>query len=555
MKSLKISTLVKTILTILCFTIVIISLFAFKSMHQANISFGKIDFLMKDITELRRMSTYLANVRGDINFVHNDLAIAPEVLDRKAVVIKSGLENARRHVDIYNDIKALDNKGDKLAADIYNNSIALIEAYSENMKSIAAHNNHGFDNGAKEAALDKAILAYELHVSELQNSITKQFESDSSSFTIIASLLLAVAVAISCVSYFIIKKNVFNRLQVASSLLEKIGTGELYHEFDIGARNEIGTMFESLKKMKTSISKIITSVRSTAENIRKDASEIDSSNHNLASRTEEQASALQQTAASMEEIKTTVSNNAENARQANTLTHQARAAANSGSVVMSDVVNTMDKISQSARKISEINRVIDGIANQTNILALNAAVEAARAGEQGRGFSVVATEVRNLAKRSADAAKEINQLIDESVKNVDDGARLIEDAGKAMQEIVNSVTHVSNIMQEITQASEEQSTGVSQIAMAVNEMDLATQQNATMVEESSVITQNMNQNAKHLADIVSVFKVERMAVTNENSQKEFSRSKIKNNNINSAKDLGMKKNSLLSKSDDEWSEF
>ncbi|WP_145542191.1 methyl-accepting chemotaxis protein [Yersinia alsatica] len=555
MKSLKISTLVKTILTILCFTIVIISLFAFKSMHQANISFGKIDFLMKDITELRRMSTYLANVRGDINFVHNDLAIAPEVLDRKAVVIKSGLENARRHVDIYNDIKALDDKGDKLAADIYNNSIALIEAYSENMKSIAAHNNHGFDNGAKEAALDKAILAYELHVSELQNSITKQFESDSSSFTIIASLLLAVAVAISCVSYFIIKKNVFNRLQVASSLLEKIGTGELYHEFDIGARNEIGTMFESLKKMKTSISKIITSVRSTAENIRKDASEIDSSNHNLASRTEEQASALQQTAASMEEIKTTVSNNAENARQANTLTHQARAAANSGSVVMSDVVNTMDKISQSARKISEINRVIDGIANQTNILALNAAVEAARAGEQGRGFSVVATEVRNLAKRSADAAKEINQLIDESVKNVDDGARLIEDAGKAMQEIVNSVTHVSNIMQEITQASEEQSTGVSQIAMAVNEMDLATQQNATMVEESSVITQNMNQNAKHLADIVSVFKVERMAVTNENSQKEFSRSKIKNNNINSAKDLGMKKNSLLSKSDDEWSEF
>ncbi|CNK30295.1 putative methyl-accepting chemotaxis protein [Yersinia frederiksenii] len=555
MKSLKISTLVKIILTILCFTIVIISLFAFKSMHQSKISFGKIDFLMKDITELRRMSSYLANVRGDINFVHNDLAISPEVLDRKAVVIKSGLENARSHVDIYNDIKALDDQGDKLAADIYNNSLALIEAYSANMKSIAAHNNHGFDNGAKEAALDKAILAYELHVTELQDGITEQFESDSSSFTIIASLLLAVAVAISCFSYFIIKKNVFNRLQVASSLLEKIGTGELYHEFDIGARNEIGTMFESLKKMKTSISKIITSVRSTAENIRKDASEIDSSNHNLASRTEEQASALQQTAASMEEIKTTVSNNAENARQANTLTHQARAAANSGSVVMSDVVNTMDKISQSARKISEINRVIDGIANQTNILALNAAVEAARAGEQGRGFSVVATEVRNLAKRSADAAKEINQLIDESVKNVDDGARLIEDAGKAMQEIVTSVTHVSNIMQEITQASEEQSTGVSQIAMAVNEMDLATQQNATMVEESSVITQNMNQNAKHLADIVSVFKVERMEVTNENSQKEFSRSKIKTNNINSAKDLGMKKNSLPAKSDDEWTEF
>lgn len=554
MKSLKISTLVKLILVTLCFTIIIISSFAFKSMHQANISFGNIDFLMKDITELRQMSSYLANVRGDINFVHNDTTIAPEVLDRKVIVIKSALDNARKHVDIYNNIKALDDEGDKLSADIYNNALALIEAYTANMKSIAVHNNHGFNNGALETALDKAILAYELHVSELQDNISAKFESDSASFTIIAALLLALAIIISCVSYFIIKKNVFSRLQIASSMLEKIGTGELYHEFDIGARNEIGTMFESLKKMKTSISKIITSVRSTAENIRNDASEIDSSNHNLASRTEEQASALQQTAASMEEIKTTVSNNAENARQANTLTHQAKTAANSGSAVMSDVVNTMDKISQSARKISEINRVIDGIANQTNILALNAAVEAARAGEQGRGFSVVATEVRNLAKRSADAAKEINQLINESVKNVDDGAKLIEDAGKAMQEIVTSVTHVSNIMQEITQASEEQSTGVSQIAMAVNEMDLATQQNATMVEESSIITQNMNQNAKQLADIVSVFKVELIETANENNQKEVTRKKTKPHNM-IAKESGVKKHSLATATDDEWAEF
>ncbi|RXA94440.1 methyl-accepting chemotaxis protein [Yersinia sp. 2105 StPb PI] len=554
MKSLKISTLVKLILVTLCFTIIIISSFAFKSMHQANISFGNIDFLMKDITELRQMSSYLANVRGDINFVHNDTTIAPEVLDRKAIVIKSALDNARKHVDIYNNIKALDDEGDKLSADIYNNALALIEAYTANMKSIAVHNNHGFNNGALETALDKAILAYELHVSELQDNISAKFESDSASFTIIAALLLALAIIISCVSYFIIKKNVFSRLQIASSMLEKIGTGELYHEFDIGARNEIGTMFESLKKMKTSISKIITSVRSTAENIRNDASEIDSSNHNLASRTEEQASALQQTAASMEEIKTTVSNNAENARQANTLTHQAKTAANSGSAVMSDVVNTMDKISQSARKISEINRVIDGIANQTNILALNAAVEAARAGEQGRGFSVVATEVRNLAKRSADAAKEINQLINESVKNVDDGAKLIEDAGKAMQEIVTSVTHVSNIMQEITQASEEQSTGVSQIAMAVNEMDLATQQNATMVEESSIITQNMNQNAKQLADIVSVFKVELIETANENNQKEVTRKKTKPHNM-IAKESVVKKHSLATATDDEWAEF
>ena len=339
--------------------------------------------------------------------------------------------------------------------------------------------------------------------------------------------------------------------------LEKIGEGDLCHPFEVGAHNEIGAMLQSLKNMQGSITEIITAVRSASEQINVNAVEIDSNNQDLASRTEQQASALQETAASMEQIKTTVSNNAENARQANSLSQQARTAADNGSTVMSSVVSTMELISQSAHKISEINSVIDGIANQTNILALNAAVEAARAGEQGRGFSVVATEVRNLAKRSADAAKEISHLISESVKNVDDGARLIADAGKSMDQIVSSVTHVSNIMQEITHASEEQNTGVGQVAMAINEMDLATQQNAAMVEESAAITAGMSENAKQLSDTVAIFSIGRPETSSSTAQPHSVKGVKKAAQISPAvakeKDAASKRSSAVV--EDEWVEF
>lgn len=508
MKSFKISTLIKSILFLLCFILVITSGFSFKSMSDANDSFSEMKSLTQNIRELRRMNAFLASVRGDINYVHNDPNVSQEKLAQKAAAISEGIKNAQRHASNFNRATKSSEEGKVYATAVYDSFNALLENYKQNMHSLEAYNNTGFDNGNLENALENAVQKYSDYTVVAEDDITDKSSANRLAFLITSTFLLAVTILISCLSFIVIKRNVFNRLQTASSMLDKISTGELFHEFETGARNEIGVMLESLKNMKGSLSGIITSVRHTSDNIRTDASEIDTNNHDLAARTEEQASALQQTAASMEEIKTTVSNNAENARQANVLSQQARATADNGSSVMASVVVTMDKISQSARKISEINGVIDGIANQTNILALNAAVEAARAGEQGRGFSVVASEVRNLAARSADAAKEINKLINESVKNVDDGARLIEDAGKTMHEIVTSVTHVSNIMQEITQASEEQSTGVAQIAMAVNEMDLATQQNAAMVEESSVITQNLNNNARNLFDIVSVFRVE-----------------------------------------------
>jgi methyl-accepting chemotaxis protein len=558
MASFKISTLIKTILFLLCFILVITSAFSFKSMSQASDSFNEMKTLTQNLRELRRMSTFLGSVRGDINYVYNDPTASHEVLAEKAAVISEGIKNAQRHASNFQRAAENSEEGKVFSNNVYNKFNALIENYTNNMRSLEAYNNTGFDNGKLENALDDAVQEYADYSVKVESNITDKFSADRLAFLITSGILLALTVCISCLSFILIKRFVFNRLQTASSMLDKISSGELFHEFETGARNEIGVMLESLQNMKGSLSGIITSVRLTSGNIRTDASEIDTGNHDLASRTEEQASALQQTAASMEEIKTTVSNNAENARQANLLSQQARTTADNGSSVMANVVSTMDKISKSARKISEINGVIDGIANQTNILALNAAVEAARAGEQGRGFSVVASEVRNLAARSADAAKEINLLINESVKNVDDGARLIEDAGKTMHEIVTSVTHVSNIMQEITQASEEQSTGVSQIAMAVNEMDLATQQNAAMVEESSVITQNLNNNARHLFDIVSFFRVEKadnatQPVTQESAHGEPVRQtgRIKKNT--QVKEPAFKKD--VSTTEGAWTEF
>jgi methyl-accepting chemotaxis protein len=237
------------------------------------------------------------------------------------------------------------------------------------------------------------------------------------------------------------------------------------------------------------------------------SSEIASGNLDLSSRTEQQAGSLEETAASTEELTSTVKQNRERANQANQLALSAAEVAVKGGVVVSQVVTTMDSINGSSKKIVDIIGVIDGIAFQTNILALNAAVEAARAGEQGRGFAVVATEVRNLAQRSANAAKEIKTLINDSVEKVAVGAKLVNQAGVTMDEIVTSVKHVTDIMAEITLASGEQSSGIEQIHQAINQMDEVTQQNAALVEEAAATAKSLEEQAKNLVQIVAVFRL------------------------------------------------
>ncbi|CAH0321800.1 Methyl-accepting chemotaxis protein II [Rahnella aquatilis] len=273
------------------------------------------------------------------------------------------------------------------------------------------------------------------------------------------------------------------------------------------SQDETGQLMQGLKNMNENLLKIVTEVRAGTNAITSASSEIAAGNLDLSSRTEQQASSLEETASAMEQMTATVKQNADNARQANLLAAQASRVAVQGGEVVGEVVNTMEGINTSSRKIVDIIAVIDGIAFQTNILALNAAVEAARAGEQGRGFAVVASEVRNLAQRSASAAKEIKVLIDDSVAKVDNGTQLVAKAGATMAEVVSSVKNVTDIVGEIAIASNEQSTGIEEINKAITQMDEVTQQNAALVQEASSAAYSLNEQAERLSQAISIFKV------------------------------------------------
>jgi methyl-accepting chemotaxis protein-1 (serine sensor receptor) len=272
-------------------------------------------------------------------------------------------------------------------------------------------------------------------------------------------------------------------------------------------KDEIAQLLNALHGMQTSLSRVVSHVRQNADSVALASAEIAQGNSDLSARTEQQASALQETSASMEELGSTVQANADNARQANQLAVNASTVAQQGGDVVAEVVSTMKGINDSSKKIADIISVIDGIAFQTNILALNAAVEAARAGEQGRGFAVVASEVRSLAGRSADAAKEIKQLIGTSVERVEQGSTLVDRAGLTMSEVVSAIRRVTDIVGEISAASSEQSAGMAQVGEAVTQMDQATQQNAALVEQSAAAAQSLKQQAQQLVQAVAVFKL------------------------------------------------
>jgi methyl-accepting chemotaxis protein len=302
-------------------------------------------------------------------------------------------------------------------------------------------------------------------------------------------------------------RSISGPLHQAVALARDVADGKLDTQVAVQGRDEPAQLLQALNQMAGQLAKVVSEVRSNSDGIATGSTQIANGNADLSHRTEQQASALQQTAASMEELGQTVRLNADNAREANGMAQGASSVAARGGEVVGQMVDTMRAISESSRRIADIIGTIDGIAFQTNILALNAAVEAARAGEQGRGFAVVATEVRNLAQRSAAAAREIKQLIGTSVERVEQGNALAGQAGATMGEIVGAIQRVSSIISEISTASAEQSSGVSQVGQAVTLMDQATQQNAALVEESAAAAASLQQQAERLMQAVSVFRL------------------------------------------------
>ncbi|ALT76375.1 methyl-accepting chemotaxis protein [Paucibacter sp. KCTC 42545] len=364
-----------------------------------------------------------------------------------------------------------------------------------------------FGDAAKQTGRIQELMST---LSSTKEAVAKQTSDDNDaiydSSRNISVLLIALGMGLGIGLGWFISRQVTVPLARAAEVAGAMSGGDMSIALHAEGRNETSQLLQALEGMRLRLRDIVATVRSNAENVATGSGEIAQGNADLSQRTEEQASALEQTAATMDQLSSTVRNNADNAKQANQLALNASQVATRGGHVVGEVVETMKGINDSSKRISDIISVIDGIAFQTNILALNAAVEAARAGEQGRGFAVVASEVRSLAQRSAEAAKEIKNLINASVERVEQGTVLVDKAGETMTEIVGSIKRVTDIVGEISASSTEQSLGISQVGEAITQMDKVTQQNAALVEESAAAAESLRQQADQLVGAVAFFK-------------------------------------------------
>ncbi len=457
----------------------------------------------QDITEVHasvyRLFTWIANLKEDkIKQVNGEQ--------------KAKIDGLIKNITAFGARPALDAGERKVAESAVKRLVAYRAQADDAIEMSTVDINIGM------AAMQNADSIFEEMLKDFKAlvSIEKRLAQESyadagaafSKLLVLLAAILVLALGISVGISAFMSRMIVRPLKAAIALAGRIARGDLTSEIKVVGRDETAELLQALSDMNASLQKIVSEVRGSTDSIATASKQIASGNADLSSRTEEQASSLEETASSMEELTSTVKQNAENAKQANQLAASASEVALKGGAVVSQVVGTMSSINDSSKKIVDIISVIDGIAFQTNILALNAAVEAARAGEQGRGFAVVASEVRNLAQRSAAAAKEIKALIGDSVDKVGAGTKLVDEAGKTMQEIVASVKRVTDIMSEITAASQEQSSGIEQVNQAITQMDQVTQQNSALVEEAAAAAESMQEQAGNLAQAVAVFELD-----------------------------------------------
>jgi methyl-accepting chemotaxis protein len=429
--------------------------------------------IARQLSGIKRVSVALADIAGS------------------DTELRAAVEEVGKQVDKY--AKQADSAVDLSSVDP-NTGIAAMQGADSTFSSLSKKMAEIVERS--EAVSDAAIAA-------------TQQRSRNTNLLLAALGLLAAGVAVWL--SWLMQRKIVTELARAAAITNDVAGGNLSVNATSDRQDEVGDLMRALGAMTAQLNQTITTVRDSAESIRLASAEIATGNQDLSIRTEQTATNLQRAASSTDQLTGTVRQSAESARQANQLASTAAEVAARGGIVVGQVVSTMDEINVSARKISDIIGVIDGIAFQTNILALNAAVEAARAGEQGRGFAVVASEVRSLAGRSAEAAKEIKNLIGVSVEKVDSGSRLVADAGKTMTEIVSSVQRVSDIIGEISSAASEQSDGIGQVNTTVGELDQMTQQNAALVEQSAAAAESLREQAQRLAQVVSNFQLGRSA--------------------------------------------